>query len=59
MTTYEQKEINKLSKDSVYKCSLNIRDSFGNSTNRLAITNEQLDRITEVLNTPKNLKTHI
>ena len=57
--TYEQKEISKLSKDSIYKCSLNIRDSFGNSTNRLAITNHQLDRITEILNTPKNLKTHI
>ena len=57
--TYEQKEINKLSKDSVYKCSLNIRDSFGNSTNRLAITNEQLDKISEILNIPKNLKTHI
>lgn len=57
--TYEQKEINKLSKDSAYKCSLNIRDSFGNSTNRLAITNEQLDKISEILNTPKNLKTHI
>jgi hypothetical protein len=57
--TYEQKEINRLSKDNVYKCSLNIRDSFGNSTNRLAITNYQLDRIAEILNTPKNLKTHI
>ena len=57
--TYEQKEINKLYKDSIYKCSLNIRDSFGNSTNRLAITNYQLDRISEILNTPKNLKTHI
>ena len=47
--TYEQKEINKLSKDDVYKCSLNIRDSFGNITNRLAITNEQLDKISEIL----------
>jgi len=57
--TYEQKEINKLSKDNTYKCSLNIRDSFGNSTNRLSITNYQLDKISEILNTPKNLKTHI
>ncbi len=57
--TYEQKEINKLYKDDIYKCSLNIRDSFGNSTNRLAITNEQLDKIAEILNIPKNLKTHI
>ena len=57
--TYEQKEISKLSKDKEYKCSLNIRDSFGNTTNRLAITNYQLDRITEILNTPKNLKTYI
>lgn len=57
--TYEQKEVNKLSKDRDYKCSLHIRDSFGNSTNRISITNEQLDKITEILNTPKNLKTHI
>lgn len=57
--TYEQKEVNKLSKDRDYKCSLHIRDSFGNSTNRISITNEQLDRITEILNTPKNLKTYI
>jgi len=57
--TYEQKEVNKLSKDRDYKCSLHIRDSFGNSTNRISITNEQLDKIAEVLNTPKNLKTHI
>ena len=57
--TYEQKEINKLYKDNVYNCSLHIRDSFGNSTNRLAITNEQLDKISEILNAPKNLKTHI
>ena len=57
--TYEQKEINRLSKDKEYKCSLHIRDSFGNSTNRLSITNYQLDRIAEILNTPKNLKTHI
>jgi len=54
--TYEQKEVNKLSKDKDYKCSLHIRDSFGNSTNRISITNEQLDKITEILNTPKNLK---
>lgn len=57
--TYEQKEISGLSKDKKYKCSLHIRDSFGNSTNRLSITNYQLDRIAEILNTPKNLKTHI
>ena len=57
--TYEQEQINKLSKDSTYKCSLNIRDSFGNSTNRIAITNDQLDKIAEILNMPKNLKTHI
>ena len=57
--TYEQQQINKLSKDSTYKCSLNIRDSFGNTTNRIAITNEQLDKISEILNMPKNLKTHI
>ena len=57
--TYEQAQINKLSTDSKYKCSLNIRDSFGNTTNRIAITNYQLDKISEILNTPKNLKTHI
>ena len=57
--TYEQKEVNKLSKDRDYKCSLHIRDSFGNSTNRISITNEQLDKIAEILNAPKNLKTHI